>query len=85
MNQQIDIKDLPQSIQAEIADASNLIPEKYNVYAKIILLVGNLKMADGLWCVRKVKRELEKIAYYGGKEGKKKSKKNKKVDNADID
>lgn len=62
MNQAINIEDLPEETRAQLAGEIGVIPRKWEVYARVLLLVMTLNsLPDAKWVINRLRRELDNM------------------------
>lgn len=69
MNKAIDLSELSPEVRAQIAGELELIPEKWEVYAKVLLLIMSLhSLPTAKWVINRLRRELDKMGQKKTKE-----------------
>lgn len=63
MKKGIELTDLPAEVRNQVAEAADLIPDKYSVYAHALLLLQAITRAESVWVVNKLKRDLEYMGH----------------------
>jgi hypothetical protein len=61
MGNTVDAKDLPPELRAALEAKAGLIPSKYEVYARALLLCREIPIQDGVWVANRLQRDFEKI------------------------
>ena len=57
----INASDLSPDAKAALEAKAGLVPTKYEVYAKSLLLLREITVAEGVWVANKLQRDLEMI------------------------
>lgn len=58
MKQEIKLSDLPTAVQEKLEAAAGIIPQKWSIYAQIILLIQYLSVSDAKWVIKKLRYDL---------------------------
>ncbi len=62
MNKAIDVSQLSPEVRAQLAGELELIPEKWEVYAKVLLLIMTLhSLPTAKWVINRLRRELDRM------------------------
>lgn len=69
MNRAINVDELDTETRARIAGELEVIPEKWEVYAKVLLLIMSLhSLPTAKWVINRLRRELDKMGQKKTKE-----------------
>jgi len=62
MNQAINVEDLPEETKRQLEGVLEVIPRKWEVYGRVLLLVMTLNsLPEAKWVINRLRRELDNM------------------------
>ena len=62
MNKALNYDELPESMKKQLAGEIGVIPGKWEVYAKVwLLIIGLNSLADAIWVINRIRRTLDNM------------------------
>ena len=60
-HQAIPLEELSEETREQLGINKTMLPEKWVVHAKVMLLLSSVEVSDAKWIVNKIRRDLERL------------------------